>query len=235
MTNNENENSKKIIQAPIWIRPVIVTLVMIIVIFLSAGRLNYWQGWVFNILFIIFLIITITALRDKPELVTERLKPGEGMKQWDKKFYLLSTLLFLVIIVLSGLDAGRYQWSPQISLYVYIFSGVIYIMGQLIFLWAKYTNSFFSSVVRIQVERGHTVCQDGPYRFIRHPGYVGTILFTLASPLLLGSLWALIPAGITFIPIVIRTHLEDRTLQEELPGYVDYTKKVRYKLIPYLW
>lgn len=235
MKNNENENSKKTIQAQIWIRPIIVTLVMIVVIFLSAGRLNYWQGWIFNLLFIFFLIITIIALRDKPELITERQKPGEGMKPWDKILFILSTPLFLVLIVLASLDGGRFQWSPQIPLYIYILSGMIYIIGQLIFLWAKYTNSFFSSVVRIQVDRGHTVCQDGPYRFIRHPGYFGTILLTLVSPLLLGSLWALIPCSLTLIPIIIRTHLEDRTLQEELPGYVQYTQKVRYKLIPYLW
>jgi protein-S-isoprenylcysteine O-methyltransferase Ste14 len=233
--NNENENSEKIIPAQIWIRPVIVTLIMIVVIFLSAGRLNYWQGWIFNILFIFFVIITIIALRGKPGLITERQKPGEGMKSWDKICLILSTPLFLVLLVLAGLDGGRFQWSPRIPLYIYILSGVIYIIGQLIFLWAKYTNSFFSSVVRIQVDRGHTVCQDGPYRFIRHPGYFGSILLTLASPLLLGSFWALIAAAVTLIPIIIRTHLEDRTLQEELPGYVEYTQKVKYKLIPYLW
>jgi protein-S-isoprenylcysteine O-methyltransferase Ste14 len=234
MQNNENENSKKI-NRRIWVRSIIAPLVMIVIIFLSAGRLNYWQGWVYNIINIFFLIITIIVLRDKPELISERLEPGNGMKQWDKVFFTLSTPIFSIILVLSGLDAGRYGWSPQIPLYAYILVTLIYILGQVIVLWAKYVNSFFSSVVRIQLDRGHTVCQDGPYRFIRHPGYVGGILFTLATPLLLGSFWALIPGGAAIIMAIIRTNLEDKALRMELPGYLEYTEKVKYKLIPPLW
>ena len=96
-----------------------------------------------------------------------------------------------------------------------------------------WVNRFYSSVVRIQT--GQEVVQDGPYRFVRHPGYVGGILMAISSSLIFGSLWALIPAGIVVILLIIRTHLEDITLQKELQGYIDYTKKIRYRLLPGIW
>lgn len=102
-------------------------------------------------------------------------------------------------------------------------------------LWAKWANRFFSSVVRIQTDRGQTVCKDGPYRFVRHPGYVGGLLFGMATPLALGSFWALIPAAVGAMLLIVRTYLEDRTLQEELPGYLEYTKEVRHRLLPRIW
>jgi protein-S-isoprenylcysteine O-methyltransferase Ste14 len=93
-------------------------------------------------------------------------------------------------------------------------------------------NRFFSSVVRIQTDRGHVVCDTGPYRFVRHPGYAGIIFPLFGIVLALGSIWTLIPAAVASIITVIRTVLEDRTLQEELPGYRDYARRVRYRLIP---
>jgi len=112
---------------------------------------------------------------------------------------------------------------------------ILYIIGQIIVLWAKRTNKFFSSVVRIQKERGHTVCKDGPYSYVRHPGYVGGIIYTLAFPLVLGSFWGLAINLLILIPVVIRTYLEDKTLQKELDGYLEYTKEVKYRLIPKIW
>jgi protein-S-isoprenylcysteine O-methyltransferase Ste14 len=109
------------------------------------------------------------------------------------------------------------------------------VLAVFITLWAIWINRFFSSVVRIQKERGQEVIQDGPYRFVRHPGYVGGILLALGNALVLGSLWALIPAGIMSLLLVIRTYLEDITLQRELPGYTDYTRKVKYRLLPWIW
>ena len=103
------------------------------------------------------------------------------------------------------------------------------------FGWAMTTNAFFSTAVRIQSDRGHTVCRSGPYRFVRHPGYVGAILMSLGTPLLLGSAWALIPAAAAMVLMVLRTHLEDDTLRAELPGYEDYAHDVRYRLVPRLW
>jgi protein-S-isoprenylcysteine O-methyltransferase Ste14 len=122
-----------------------------------------------------------------------------------------------------------------LPVFVYVISILVYILGQGIFIWAKRANAFFSTVVRIQKERGHTVCQDGPYGFVRHPGYVGGILYGLSGPLVLGSLWALIPTALGLVLVIIRTSLEDKTLQEELTGYVEYSQKVKYKLIPGIW
>jgi protein-S-isoprenylcysteine O-methyltransferase Ste14 len=116
-----------------------------------------------------------------------------------------------------------------------IFGIILYIIGQTIVVWAKRMNKFFSSVVRIQSDRNQTVCKDGPYRFVRHPGYVGGIIFSIATPIVLGSFLGLIPLPATIILIFIRTYLEDKTLQNELPGYIDYTKEVRYKLLPGIW
>jgi protein-S-isoprenylcysteine O-methyltransferase Ste14 len=139
------------------------------------------------------------------------------------------------MMVLSILDAGRFHWQPQLPLSIILLGIFLFILGQFFFLWAKRTNMFFSSVVRIQTDRGQTVCKEGLYRFVRHPGYVGGILFGLASPLVLGSFWGLIPAILAAFCLIIRTLLEDKLLRKELPGYTEYTKEVRYRLIPGIW
>jgi protein-S-isoprenylcysteine O-methyltransferase Ste14 len=138
-------------------------------------------------------------------------------------------------MLIGGLDAGRYGWSPKFSWWVYILSTLVYLFGQAIFLWAKRTNRFFSAVVRIQKDRGQQVCQEGPYKYVRHPGYIGGIFFTILTPILLGSLWGLIPQGIVIVYMIVRTKLEDDTLKKELPGYVEYANKVKYRLVPGIW
>jgi protein-S-isoprenylcysteine O-methyltransferase Ste14 len=118
---------------------------------------------------------------------------------------------------------------------VYWGSVIIYLIGQTIFLWARYTNNYFSSVVRIQTDRGHTVCKEGPYRFVRHPGYVGGFLFTITIGLMLGSWWASIPQVFAALMLVWRTAREDKTLQVELPGYAQYATETRFRLVPGIW
>jgi protein-S-isoprenylcysteine O-methyltransferase Ste14 len=203
--------------------------------FVTAGRLDYWQGWVFNGLNILFLLLPFIVLRNRKDLIKERQKPGKGMKKWDKFYYLISTLLFLVMFITSVLDAGRFSRPSTAPLSFSILGCVVYSIGQILVLWAKKANRFFSSVVRIQADRGQTVCTDGPYRFIRHPGYLGGLIFNLATPLLLGSYWGLIPAIPLMIALVVRTYLEDKTLLEELTGYPDYARKVPFRLIPHIW
>jgi len=210
-------------------------VLFIVLTFLLAGRLDYWPGWAFNGLNVLFLLITYIVLRDRKDLIKERLKPGEGMKKWDKVYYLVSTPIYFIMFITSVLDAGRFSRTPKVPLIVVILGGAAYSLGQTILLWAKRANRFFSSVVRIQKDRDQTVCRDGPYRFLRHPGYFGGLVFTLATPLLLGSYWGLVPAILTLIPVFIRTHLEDKTLHEELAGYGDYARKVRFRLIPGVW
>jgi protein-S-isoprenylcysteine O-methyltransferase Ste14 len=135
-------------------------------------------------------------------------------------------------IFLAALDAGRFRWSPAIPLWVYIPSFVLYATGQAIHLWAKGTNRWFATVVRIQTDRGQVVCEEGPYRFVGHPGYFGGLLFMITTPLILGSCLALIPQAAAAVSLVARTYLEDRTLQAELPGYAEYAQRVRHRLLP---
>jgi len=174
-------------------------------------------------------------VRNNQELISERLKPGEGTKSWDKAYLGTSTVLFLVALVVACLDNGRFIWSPTLPLAVYVIATGLYILGNFFFIWAKTINRFFSSVVRIQTDRGQTVCQEGPYKRIRHPGYLGGMLYTGVTPLLLGSLWAMIPAAVMVVLLVIRASLEDKLLETELMGYREYKQKVKYRILPYIW
>lgn len=230
-----NQNLKETIGITLILKSLAILFVFVAVTFLSAGRLDYWQGWVFNGLNFLFISLTYLALIDRKDLIKERLKPGEGMKRWDKVYYMVSTPLFFAMFILSILDATRFSWHPTVP-FVFIILGIIlYCTGQIIVLWAKRANRFFSSVVRIQKDRTQTVCTTGPYRFVRHPGYLGGLIFSIGTPLMLGSFWGLIPAFITILIMCGRTYLEDTTLRHELPGYWEYTKKVRYRIIPFLW
>lgn len=204
-------------------------------IFICAGKWLFWQGILYSLLMISMFIVSFLFVAHNPGLINERLKPGPGAKAWDKIYLALSTLLFFITISLSALDSGRLGLSPELPAAVYAVASVVYIAGNLIFAWAKGTNNFFSSVVRVQKERGHAVCRDGPYRYVRHPGYLGGFLYTAVTPLLLGSLWGLIPTGIILVLMLVRTALEDRTLADELEGYQECQAKVKYRLIPLVW
>jgi protein-S-isoprenylcysteine O-methyltransferase Ste14 len=164
----------------------------------------------------------------------ERLSPKGKPKGWDLFYFYVTTPLYIAALVLAGLDA-RYGWSAGMPFAVFLAGMAIYLIGQGIFQWARYTNHFFSSVVRIQTDRGHTVCREGPYQFVRHPGYVGGFLYTAALGLALGSWWASLPQLIAALMLVWRTAREDSTLQAELPGYTDYVKETRWRLLPGIW
>lgn len=219
----------------IVIRGILSYGLILVLTFISAGRLNYWQGWTYNGLNIFFVILTYYFLLDNTELIRERLKPGEGMKSWDKIYFMISSPFYFVMIILSALDAGRFDWSPKLPLFMIVIGILLYVIGQSIFLWSKKCNRFFSTVVRIQKERGHMVIKDGPYAYVRHPGYTSGILYTFATPLVLGSFWGLTINLFTILPLILRTYLEDKTLQKELDGYCEYTKEVKYRLIPHVW
>jgi len=135
------------------------------------------------------------------------------------------------LVIVAGLD-HRYGWSPEFPLWLIIFGFILISLGYAFATWALAENRFFFSVVCIRTDRGHVVCDSGPYRFVRHPGYAGNIPPLLGIVLALGSVWTLIPAAVALIIAVIRTALEDQTLQEELPGYRDYAQRVRYRLMP---
>jgi protein-S-isoprenylcysteine O-methyltransferase Ste14 len=219
----------------IAVRALIAPVFIVALVFISAGRLDYWQGWVYVAITCLTLLVTLWALRDSPELISERLQPGQGMQAWDRWYFAVSTPLYIATVVVACLDAGRFHWSGAIPPWVYLLATTAYVLGQVVFLWAKRANRFFSSVVRIQAERGQTVCREGPYRFVRHPGYVGGLIYGVVTPLVLGSTWALVPAALAAILLVARTELEDRLLQRELPGYAAYAQAVRYRLLPRVW
>ena len=203
-------------------------------LFGSAGRLNWWNGWLLiGLSFLGAIAATVVIWRD-PGLVIERRNLKAG-KSWDKAIVAFVVFLGPVAMwITAGLDA-RHRWSPSLPTWTVAAGVVVAALGVALMAWAMGTNKFFSAVVRIQKDRGHTVVTGGPYQFVRHPGYAGMAAFTLATPLILGSWWAYVPAAATAAVTMLRTALEDRTLQNELEGYPDYARTVRYKLIPIVW
>ena len=211
------------------------TLIFFLVLFISAGRIDYWQGWIYLIISLIMFTLGYTLLKPSPDLLTERDKPGEGAKQWDKIILGLSFLFSLVLYIIAGLDSGRYHWSPDFSKGILIAGILLTAAGQLIFLVAQKQNKFFSSTIRVQKERKHTVCDTGLYKVIRHPAYSGSIVQSSGFILLIGSLWCLIPATALIMLTLVRTYKEDKILLDELKGYREYSAKTRFRLIPFIW
>ncbi len=216
------------------LRGVLAPVMMFVVLFGLAGRWDYWQAWVFVALTALVLVVMSTVLSPGRELIEERLNPKEGVKGWDKLYMALSAPLYFVALILGGLDA-RFGWTRNMPLWFYWVGAVVFLAGNAILLWARYTNRFFSSMVRIQADRGQTVCNEGPYRIVRHPGYAGGILMALGMGVVLGSWWACVPQLLAALLLVWRTSKEDPTLQAELPGYKEYTRVTKYRLVPGLW
>jgi protein-S-isoprenylcysteine O-methyltransferase Ste14 len=222
-------------KAQLWFRSILGVTGLIILLLLAGGRIDYWQAWIYITINVIFIGLTNWSLRDNPSLQRERIFPGGGIKTWDKVYWAVSAPLYFLSLVLAGFDAGRKHWTHHLPLVLYLGVIVAYCLGQSLMLWSKRVNNFFSSVVRIQEERGHTVCREGPYRYCRHPGYLGGLAFGLSAPLLLGSVVALIPSAVAALLLVVRTVLEDNTLITELEGYKQYANAVKSRLLPHIW
>ena len=211
------------------------TLIFLSVLFISAGRLDYRQGWIYVFISLIMFVLNYSVLRIDPELLKERSKPGQDVKKWDKQILGISFLLTIIMYITAGLDSGRFHWSPDFPGYLILAGIILTVAGQLLFLIAQNQNKFFSSTVRIQTDREHTVCDTGLYKFVRHPAYLGSIIQALGYPLLFGSIWSIIPVAGLIILFLIRTWLEDNTLRNELKGYREYSGKTRYRIIPFAW
>jgi protein-S-isoprenylcysteine O-methyltransferase Ste14 len=208
-----------------------------LILFLAAGRVDWIWGWAQLVVLAAFLAAhPLLLIPINPELLAERERGfrDEGVKRWDKWIAGLAGGMLLPLWVIAGLDV-RFHWTGEIPIAFHVGGLLANILGYALFLWAMVSNAFFSEGVRIQKERGHTVATGGPYRYVRHPGYTGAIVSGLATPFLLGSLWALIPAAISATLYVVRTGLEDKTLMEELPGYKEYAQQTRCRLLPGLW
>jgi protein-S-isoprenylcysteine O-methyltransferase Ste14 len=206
-------------------------------IFLSAGTLGWVWGWVFLALLTAVMIAhPLVLVPANPEVLVEREKGlwNQGVKAWDKWITTLAGGLMPLPWIVAGLDL-RWHWSALLPLAVHLGGLLVAVLGYALFLWAMASNAFFSQGVRIQAERGHAVAAGGPYQVVRHPGYAGTILTQLAAPCLLGSPWALIPAGLSAALFVVRTRLEDKMLLAELSGYPDYARRTPARLLPGVW
>ena len=221
-----------------WIVQAVLGLVGYgLILFLAAGRLDWIWGWVQLIILAGFLAAhPLLLIPINPELLAEREKGihAEGVKGWDRWIASLAAGMLLPLWVVAGLDL-RFQWTGPLPLACHTGGALANMLGYSLFLWAMVSNAFFAEGVRIQEERGHTVATGGPYRVVRHPGYAGAILAAVATPFLLGSMWAVIPTLITAGLYVVRTYLEDRTLLEELAGYDAYATRIRYRLVPGVW
>jgi len=204
-------------------------------IFLAAGTFRWPRLW----FFLGFYALTTSALmlwlrRRDPGLFKERMTVKKDAKAWDKVIVKVYTALLMVLYILVPLDAVRFRWSRVPPTVSWLAFAVVFLAWIIVF-WAFRENAFLSGLVRIQTDRGHSVCTTGPYRTVRHPMYLAVILSILGVPLFLGSLYALIPAGLIFGLFVLRTSLEDRTLRRELPGYPEYAARTRWRLVPGIW
>jgi protein-S-isoprenylcysteine O-methyltransferase Ste14 len=226
----KNMNTKLIIRYAI--REIVGLVGMGVALFWSAGRIDWWPAWAALAVMTGWIIATAMIIfRLNPDLLAERLGPRKGAKSWDTAILSMLGLVQLVRYIIAGLDQ-RYGWTGGLPLSVQMVALIACALGYTLVTWATASNTFFSQIVRIQPERGHVVVTGGPYRYVRHPAYLGAILYELAVPVLLASWWAMIPSGLGAILLILRTALEDRTLQTELAGYVDYARQVRYRLLP---
>ena len=230
-----NEEAAQTVSPRQWIGLVVVYLLIPLFLLVCAWDLGWWQAWVYSLLILAAGIGgRLWAEQRHPGLTAERqnIENIQNAKAWDKVLApLMAVSISYPMVIVAGLD-HRYNWSPEFPLWLSVIGFILIAFGYAFAAWAVAENRFFSSVVRIQTERGHVVCDTGPYRFVRHPGYAGNVLALFGIVLALSSVWTLIPAAVATTISVIRTELEDRTLQEELPGYQDYAQRVRYRLFP---
>lgn len=221
-----------------WIAQAAVGLVGYgLVLFIAAGRLDWAWGWVYLGEMAAFLVAhPLVLVPIHAELLAERQRGmwAPGTKRWDRWITTLSGGLMFVPWIVAGLDL-RLGWTAGLPLGVHLAGLAVLVAGDALFVWGMAANAFFAEGVRIQDERGHAVATGGPYRYVRHPGYVGAILRLLSTPLVLGSTWAMLPAVLSAALFVLRTALEDRTLQAELPGYADFCQQTRWRLVPGVW
>ncbi len=210
-------------------------VMLALMLFLAAGTLNWIAGWATVIIMAGWVAATaIVVIPRYPELLAERTGPKKGAKTWDTALLGLYGVAMMIMWIVAGLDY-RNSWSSGIGTAAQVSAMLIVIAAYALVVWATGTNAFFSQVVRIQTERGHTVISNGPYRYVRHPAYVGMILVVLGAPIMLSSWWALIPGVVSALLVIVRTALEDKALHAELTGYNEYAEHTRYRLIPGLW
>ena len=206
-----------------------------VAVFWSAGQMDWWAAWAAIVVWLAWFIATdIILIRTNPGLMAERLSPPKGAKSWDRAILSFLRLAQLARYILAGLDQ-RYGWTGDFPIAAQIAGLLVCVLSYALLTWAMASNAYFSQIVRIQLNRGHQVVTNGPYRAVRHPAYSSMILFEMGMAVLLASWWAIITSGVCVCLIILRTALEDHTLQTELPGYAAYARQVRYRLLPGIW
>lgn len=220
-----------------WAGQMISALIIFgLILFLAAGRIDWMVGWIYLGMNALTQALSAAILIPRrPDMLAERSKVREGTKAWDHLLTPAITIFgTLAVLITAGLDA-RFGWTGPFSRGLWGVGLIVVFVSQMFVLWAMVSNPFFAATVRIQRDRDHRVVQNGPYRIVRHPGYFGSVIYNLVVPLALASWWTFIPASLTVVLLILRTALEDRTLQAELPGYQDYSRIARYRLIPGVW
>jgi protein-S-isoprenylcysteine O-methyltransferase Ste14 len=226
----ERTDRRRLITGIVW-----TLLILVLCLFLPAGTWAWFRGWLFfGVVLAAGVVITLYLRRVNPEVIAARVNRHEGTKRWDRWLLALFLPAMVSILPVAALDDGRFHWS-HVPWWACGIGYVLLLAGLAGLTWAESVNKFFEPTVRIQTDRGHTVIDTGPYALVRHPGYVAAGLLVLGLPLSLGSFWALVPAVISYLLLVVRTALEDRMLQDELPGYKEYARRVQYRLIPGVW
>jgi protein-S-isoprenylcysteine O-methyltransferase Ste14 len=236
MENHSQTENKFTIQAVISF--IGYQLLNPLILFVCAGTVQWGMAWAYFGVSIFGMVASrVVAHRRNPGLLEERARYREAqdVKSWDKILVPIAALLGPVLgLVVAGLDR-RFGWTGLFPLWGQLVALLVGVFSFLLSSWAMVENRFFSAVVRIQKDRQHTICDTGPYRWIRHPGYVGGILFYLITPIVFNSMWAFIPMSVSIISTIIRTALEDKTLQNELNGYQEYSQVTPYRLVPGIW
>jgi protein-S-isoprenylcysteine O-methyltransferase Ste14 len=212
----------------------VTIIVMAVLLFATAGTLSWPLGWWFIVAFVLCVLVAMAIIwRANPELFTARSRVQPGTKSWDYIFLILVVAGFILMPLVAGLDF-RYGWSA-VPGWVVVLGYVLFVLSFAGQTWPQAVNRHFEPGVRIQQDRGQTVIDTGPYAIVRHPGYISGALLALSIPLMLASWWALVPALVATLALAIRTPLEERTLRAELPGYTEYTQRVRYRWVPGVW
>lgn len=223
----------------IWTSFIIRMALFAVALMWPADTWRWWEAWVIVALWTIYgLVMVPYLLRHDPALLAERMKLAplhKDQKLWDKVLMSVFFIAGIGLYLIPGFDVVRYGWSEPLPVWMRILALLAHAPCFVFLAWVMRENTFLSQVVKIDEDRGHQVISTGPYALVRHPMYSVVIVLLFATPIALGSRYALLLAVFLTMLLIIRTYLEDRTLHAELAGYSDYAQKTRYRLIPGIW